>query len=120
MRELLQSQNLMGPHGGKLVDRILTGNKKTERISEIKELPHISLNNELMREVENIAKGVFSPLEGFLIQDDYLSVLREGRLANGLPWTIPILLDAPREAIKGLRENDQIALTGASGKFLAS
>ncbi len=120
MRELLQSQSLMEPHGGKLVDRLLTGSKKAELTNEIKEFPHIPLNNELMREVENIAKGVFSPLEGFHTQNDYLSVLREGRLANGLPWTIPILLDVPKEAIKGLRENDQIALTGANGKFSAT
>lgn len=120
MRELLQSQSLPEPHGGKLVDRILTGSKKAEMISEIKEIPQIAVSNELAREVENIAKGVFSPLEGFLTQEDHLNVLKEGRLANGLPWTIPILLDVRKDAIKDLREHDQIILAGAGGKFLAT
>jgi len=120
MSDHLQSQSLLEPHGGKLVNRILAENKKAEIMNEVKELPQIRVNDELAWEVENIAKGVFSPLEGFLTQNDYLSVLREGRLSNDLPWTIPILLDVSRDAVKDLRENDQVALTGASGKFLAS
>lgn len=45
----------------------------------------------LTREL-GFSRGVFSPLEGFLGQEDFESVVRRGRLANGLPWTIPIVL----------------------------
>jgi len=120
MRGHLQSQSLPEPHGGRLVNRILVGNKKAQMMNEIKELPQIEVSVELAWEVINIAKGVFSPLEGFLTRDDYLSVLRESRLSNDLPWTIPILLDVSRDEIKDLRENDQIVLISADGKFLAS
>jgi len=34
----------------------------------------------MSKEVENISFGVFSPLEGFLCREDYLSVLHTKRL----------------------------------------
>ncbi|MGH9920165.1 MAG: sulfate adenylyltransferase, partial [Nitrososphaerales archaeon] len=45
----------------------------------------------------NIANGVFSPLEGFMGENDYLNVLEHMRLENDLPWTIPILLLGPHD-----------------------
>jgi hypothetical protein len=52
----------------------------------------------------------YSPLEGFLVQEDYLSVLDDMRLSNDIPWTIPIVLDVSPEEIAGVREGDDIAL----------
>ena len=68
---------------------------------------------EKAKEVQNIAHGVFSPLEGFLNKDDFLSVLEEGRLKNGLPWTIPIVLDASSPIIIG-RADEAIRRRAAS------
>jgi sulfate adenylyltransferase len=59
--------------------------------------------------VENIAKGVFSPLEGFLLEEDYSQVLNNKRLANDLPWTLPIILDVPNNF--GIRSGDTITLS---------
>ena len=39
-----------------------------------------------------IASGVFSPLEGFMLRDDYESVVEDMRLANGLAWSMPVTL----------------------------
>ena len=113
------SQNASEPHGGRLVNRIVGEGKSAELMAEAKELPQIEISDELAWDVENIAKGVFSPLEGFLLQDDYLSVLRKDRLSNDIPWTIPILLDVSGSAVKNLREGDQVALTHLNDKFLA-
>ncbi|MGQ9721543.1 MAG: sulfate adenylyltransferase [Candidatus Jordarchaeum sp.] len=83
------------PHGGKLVNREIPEHQKEKFLEQASELPIININEGLAKDVENIAKGVFSPLEGFLLEEDYSSVLDEKRLADDLPWTIPIVLDAP-------------------------
>lgn len=113
MHELLES------HGGRLVNRVVDKGKKAELIAEAKELPQIEISDELAWDVENIAKGVFSPLEGFLIQDDYLNVLRKNRLSNDIPWTIPILFDVSESEAKSLQAGDQVALTHLNDRFLA-
>lgn len=79
------------PDGGKLINRVIGEGKN--RVEEAKKLPQIVLTKELAKEVQNVAHGVFSPLEGFLTMGDYVSVLNKGRLATGIPWTIPIVLD---------------------------
>ncbi len=98
------------PHGGRLIDRVVSGRRREHLLAEARELPQIPVDDITAADVVNIAHGVYSPLEGFLVQEDYLSVLYEMRLANDLPWTIPIILDVDPEHIAGLREGDDVAL----------
>ena len=100
------------PHGGRLVNRVVTGEKRDRLIEEAKELPKIEILKETAVEVENIAHGVYSPLEGFMTSNDFTSVLENMRLENDLPWTIPIVLDVSHDELKklGVREGDFVAL----------
>ena len=98
------------PHGGRLVDRTASPRRAERLREEAKELPRIELSPGLAADVANIAHGVYSPLEGFLVQEDYLSVLDDMRLSNDLPWTIPIVLDVDPAEISGVKEGDDVAL----------
>ncbi|MFX1518595.1 MAG: sulfate adenylyltransferase [Promethearchaeota archaeon] len=98
------------PHGGKLIDRCLTDSEKEKIMEQINELQKIELRDDLVNDVENIAYGVFSPLKGFLNQEDFEHVLLEKRLANDLPWTIPIIMDISEVKSKEIKENDEIIL----------
>ena len=98
------------PHGGKLIKRVVTGKRLQALRREAKELPRIDLTYDVAVDVENIAHGVFSPLEGFLVQDDYIHVLYDMRLSNDIPWTIPIVLDVDPEEIADVREGDDVVL----------
>lgn len=98
------------PHGGRLVRRKTTGKRLEALKEEAKELPKIELSYDIAVDIENIANGVFSPLEGFLVQEDYLHVLYDMRLSNDVPWTIPIVLDVSPDDIVGVKEGDDIAL----------
>ena len=93
------------PHGGKLVNRVITGKRLEALREEARELPRIELSYDVAVDVENIAHGVFSPLEGFLVQEDYLHVLYDMRLSNDIPWTIPIVLDVNPEEITDVKLN---------------
>jgi len=86
---LEQGKGVIRPHGGKLVNKITTKNSSGSY--------SISVNADLASDIENIADGIFSPLEGFLLQQDFEAVVSKGRLANGIPWTVPIVLDVHKE-----------------------
>ncbi len=106
------------PHGGKLVNRVVKGRRRELLLKEAEELPKLEVNRLRLIDVLDIAYGAFSPLEGFMIQEDYTTVLDLMRLSNDLPWTIPIVLDVSPEEIAGVTEGDDIALYYA-GKPLA-
>ncbi len=98
------------PHGGRLVNRVVTGKRREHLLAEAHELPGIDIGYEKLIDVMDIAHGVFSPLEGFLTREDYIHVLYDMRLSNDIPWTIPIVLDVDPGEIEGVKEGDDIAL----------
>ncbi len=99
------------PHGRRLVRRLVVGHRREHLLEEARELPKIELSESLAADVMNIAHGVYSPLEGFIVQEDYIHVLYDMRLSNDIPWTIPIILDVNPEDIPGIKEGDDITLT---------
>ena len=96
---------MIRPHGGKLVNRIFL--EEAEKIKE-DEFISIEINKNRAVEIENIATGAFSPLEGFMDEEDFNSVVERGRLSNDLAWTIPIVLDVKEPTFK---VGDTILLT---------
>ena len=96
-------------HGGKLVNRITQ--KDTSGMFSI------SVSEDLANDVENIADGIFSPLEGFLVKSDFDGVISKGRLANDLPWTVPIVLDVDKETAQKAKDAGDVALKTTHGEF---
>lgn len=107
------------PHGGKLVSRILSGEERKEYKKRASGLKKITLDEREISDLEMIATGAYSPLEGFMTRSDYESVLSEKRLVSGLPWTIPITLAVSKEKAKRLKEGEEVALIDNSGRDLA-
>lgn len=110
---------MIQPHGGKLIDRLLTGGKRDEALARAPQLPRLVIDSELVSDVENIATGVYSPLEGFMGSGDFRSVLAGMRLRNDLPWTIPIVLDVDRETAGRLGTGGEVLLTDETGRPVA-
>jgi len=96
------------PHGGRLVSRISSDREGLLR--EARGLPSIEIGLDEALDVENIAYGVYSPLEGFMNYGELSSVLEDMRLPSDIPWTIPIVLDVDEEAILSIREGDDVVL----------
>ena len=99
------------PHGGRLVNRVVSGKRLEALKTEAKELKQLTLTYDLVADLENIAHGVYSPLEGFLTQEDLLNVLHDMRLSNDVAWTIPIILDVEPDEIPDIKEGDEVTLT---------
>jgi len=101
---------VISPHGGKLINLTASEKKREDIISEFSELHSFDIKKDLAQEIDNIAKGVFSPLEGFLTRSDYESVLSRGRLTSDVPWTIPIVFDISKSEMEGISVGDDIGI----------
>jgi sulfate adenylyltransferase len=107
------------PHGGRLINRVLEGRAREEWLARAVKFPRIQLNARQLSDVELIAIGAFSPLEGFMGREDYESVVAKQRLASGLPWTIPVTLAISEEQRDRVGRSEEVALTDGEGKVVA-
>jgi sulfate adenylyltransferase len=105
-------------HGGRLINRELAGVERETLLERVPEMTRINLSAREVSDLEMIANGAFSPLEGFMCEDDYISVRGNKHLASGLPWTIPITLSASDDLAEGLNEGADMALYGAEDHLL--
>src|SRR3989442_11639288 len=97
-------------HGGRLVNRELTGVGRETMLERVPSMPRINLQPREISDLEMIANGALSPLEGFMCEDDYIAVRGNMHLASGLPWTLPVTLSASDEMAGGLPDGSEIAL----------
>ncbi|AVH71640.1 sulfate adenylyltransferase [Nostoc sp. 'Lobaria pulmonaria (5183) cyanobiont'] len=108
----------IAPHGGQLVNRIATPEQRAEFLSKADFLPRVQLDDRAVSDLEMIAIGAFSPLTGFMNQEDYDRTVTEMRLANGLVWSIPITLSVSEEVASPLPEGGLIRLDNSIGEFI--
>jgi sulfate adenylyltransferase len=106
------------PHGGQLINRIATPGERQEYLSQGDRLPRIQLDERAISDLVMIAIGGFSPLKGFMEQDDYEQVVTDMRLANGLPWSVPVTLSVSEEVADSLKEGSWVRLDDAEGNFV--
>ncbi|MFP4015522.1 MAG: sulfate adenylyltransferase [Halanaerobiales bacterium] len=106
-------------HGGKLINRIVVGERREELLSEALTLHELVLDKRQLIEVDNIGCGLYSPLEGFLDEINYYSVVNDMRLQSGIVWTIPIVLAVSKDEARGLQLGEKVSLKGLNGKIYA-
>ena len=105
------------PHGGRLVQRWLTGSQAAQALERAQRLPRLLLSPRQAQDVQLLGIGAFSPLEGFMDSQTYRSVVYEMHLPSGLPWPLPIVLAVSSE--QASRLPDEVALAEPSGRILA-
>src|SRR5256714_6747132 len=97
-------------HGGRLINRETTGVERETLLERAPAMQRINLRPREISDLEMIANGAFSPLEGFMCEDDYIAVRGNMHLASGLPWTIPVTLSASDDLAGRLSEGSDVAL----------
>jgi sulfate adenylyltransferase len=106
-------------HGGTLVDRFARDDERARWRRSLEKLPRITLTRREISDLEMIAIGAFSPLQGFMGEADYDSVVTRMRLSSGLPWTIPVTLAVTGDEERSYHTGDDVALVEENGKALA-
>lgn len=111
------------PHGGVLVNQVVSADDYDAAIAKAKTLPVIRIDLEAAITIEMIATGVLSPNDGFMNEDDYHSVLSNGRLANGVVWPVPLSFapigERNGQVIASLAKGDEVALVDHSRTIVA-
>ena len=92
------------PHGGVLINRW----EPEYNFSAITK--QIEIDFMALSDLELIGTGAYSPIEGFFEKEDYESVVKNMRLANGIVWSIPITLPVSGEAAESLAVGDEAKL----------
>ncbi len=113
MNATLESKKYSGanaPHGGTLVNLAVTPEAAQNWRAKAKTLPSITLSERSLADLEMLAIGGFSPLTGFMGKADYNAVIDTMHLANGLVWTIPVVLGVSQEEAAKLKEGQPVGL----------
>lgn len=99
---------LIAPYGGDLVNLVKTGDERAELLELATRLPSVQISQRALHDLELLATGAFSPLDRFMGQTDYESVLDTMRLANGSLFPIPITLTVDKDELP--KDAQQIVL----------
>lgn len=108
---------LVEPHGGTLVDRLVSGEEAALLRAHAAALPRLVLDAREIADLELIATGAASPLTGFIGSADYRSVLERLRLADGTVWPLPLTLAIDEETRGELPPWAEAALGDTSGRL---
>jgi len=108
------------PHGGDLKNLYLSAADAEAEKQAAREYPSWDLTERQICDIELLLNGAFSPLEGFLNQEDYDSVVKTMRLSSGVLWPIPITLDVTEAFAADIKSGDKIALRDLEGVIIAT
>jgi len=107
------------PHGGELINTMASKSEREKWLQKAASLPRLTLNERELSDIDMLACGALSPLNGFMGQADYESVVEKMRLASGLVWSIPITLSVKEENAAKYEVGSDVALYAPSGEVLA-
>ncbi len=108
---------LVNPHGGGSLKPLLApvAERKAE-LERAKKLKQVPMTSRETSDVIMMAMGAYTPLDGFMGQDDWRGVCAEMKMENGLFWPIPITLSASQELAATIKEGEEVALVDAETK----
>ncbi len=112
-----QSNNLISPYGGKLVNLVVSGEEREELLAKSSRLPSVQISSRSLCDLELLATGAFSPIDRFMRKNDYERVLTEMRLHDGTLFPIPVTLPVDESALPSWGE--QITLSDSRNNTLA-
>ncbi len=111
---------MLPPHGGNLVNREPGSAKNRENLKrKAGELKKVELSSGEVKHLQNIAYGSYSPLKGFMSQNDFNKVVKDKTLEDGTVWTVPIVLDITEEKANEIEDEEEVTLVDQSGIQLA-
>ena len=109
-RLLELDDNLIAPYGGALVQAFVPAHDRSVMLERLSGLSRLQISASELLDLEMIAAGAFSPLQGFMTQDSYTSVLAKAALPDGRPWGLPVTLAVTRDMALSIRSGQEVAL----------
>jgi sulfate adenylyltransferase len=112
-----KTMSAIAPHGGLLVNRMADDLQRMFWVQQLKQgqLQTLTISRWTLSDLELIANGGFSPLQGFMHAQDYRSVVEQMRLSSGIVWSIPVVLPVNGVDAQRYKPGETIALLGEDG-----
>jgi sulfate adenylyltransferase len=112
--------HLISPHGSQLVDLVVDHERAAEIREHSRDWRSVDLGPRQLCDLELLINGAYSPLDGYLGAADHRAVCAEMRLANGVFWPVPVVLNIPAELADNLAAGDALALRDGEGVMIAA
>ena len=106
--------DVIAPHGGRLNERLVTGLAAAALAERARSLPAVTLDSRQVTDLELLAVGALSPLDGFLGKADYDRVVDDMHLDSGAVWSVPVTLSIDADEARPLA-GKEVALVTADG-----
>ena len=94
----LQISMVNQPHGGVLVNTMVFDDSKKNEVMAGCDM-EVELDERQLCDVELLMQGGFSPLDGYMNEDNYLSVVNDLKLTSGEIFGLPVVFDTHDESI---------------------
>jgi len=107
---------MIPPHGNQLVDRVINEKSGQHLREDFGDFPSVTLDKPLFFDFLNIARGVYSPIRGFMSQKDFAKVVNDLTLESGVPWALPIVLDIDTELADEVDPGGGLGLLSPEGE----
>jgi len=93
---------LISPHGSKtLKPLLLEGKAAEEELKRAKSLPQIEVPSRETGDLIMMGIGGFTPLDGFMGQEDWKGICEGMKMTNGIFWPIPITMSHDEKLAAG-------------------
>lgn len=115
----MDKNQINAPHGGHLKNLVVDEKRAATLKALSLRLPDITLSDHQLCDLELLAMGAFSPLDGFMVRADYESVLDRMRLQDNTLWPLPVCLDISKEKANSLEVGQSVTLRDPEGFLLA-
>ncbi len=110
----------IAPHGGgELVNLRCAASERDALRNTAQKLKRVTLDARELTDLELLAIGGFTPLRGFMTEDECKTVVNDMHLPGAIPWTVPVTLATDRETADGIRDGEQVALASEAGQVVA-
>ncbi len=102
---------LIKPHGAdELRVLLLQGKELTEEKKKAATLKKVPMTSRETGDLIMLGIGGFTPLGGFMCDQDWKGVCQDMKLKTGIFWPIPVTLSADRELADSIKSGDEVAL----------
>lgn len=115
----MSEHGLITPHGGKLVNLLVSESRRAALAASTGKMTKIRLPEREQCDLELLAVGAMSPLTRFMSDADFHSVCDNMKLASGLPWTVPVTCSVDKATAEKIDLGSSVALTDDKDRVLA-
>ena len=113
--------NLVPPHGGGQLNPLLLPEvERAEVLKHAETLKQVPMTSRETSDVIMFAMGAYTPLNGFMGEQDWRGCCEEMKLSDGLFWPIPVTLAAQSDLADSIEVGEEVALIDSeNGEIMA-